>query len=345
MNTKRIILADPELHYIIKLQIKFLQELQDSYEIDVISDRDYFAEYFSSPQNAECLIINDSWATSILSKHNIDHVVILTDGTTSDMDPAVRTRIPRYSSTEEIFNQIRSLLGAESNPGKKKDATVLFFGSASGGTGKTVLSMSIAEHLSRKYYRVLYVNTQSAQTFQYYLSDQATIPTEAAMALLDESIDAYKSLKKQIREESFSYLPPFAMPLFSYGINHDIYASIIGSAKVSRDYDYIIIDAGSELTEDVTSQIALSDKVVMVLRPEAVCNYALKQILNKISIKDEKLIKICNRVKQNPVRDMQGSDSLEISECVSEWTKEINADSIHEFSMTDDILKLAVLMG
>lgn len=346
MKNSRIIMADPELNYIIKLQIKFLQELQDSCEIDVITDKKYFDECFSSPQNADCLIINNNWESNILTKHNIDHVVILTDGTTGDLETeSVRTRIPRYTSTEEIFNQIRSILGTESSQGKKKEATVVYFGSASGGTGKTVLSMCLAEYLSRKFYRVLYINTQSVQTFQFFLNDRSPIPTEAAMALLDESADVFKVLRKQIREERFSYLPPFAMPLFSYGISNDIYTPFVGSAKESKEFDYIIIDAGSDLTNDAADQIALSDKVVMVTKPEKENSFALKHMLNKISVKDEKLIRLCNRVSGTPVRAVFGSDSLDISESISEWEKEIDAESIHSFSLTDDIQKMAVLIG
>lgn len=346
MKNSRIIMADPELNYIIKLQIKFLQELQDSCEIDVITDKKFFDDRFSSPQHADCLIINDNWESSMLAKHNIDHVVILTDGTTSNIEAeSVRTRIPRYTSTEEIYNQIRSILGTETNQGKRNEATVIYFGSASGGTGKTVLSLCLAEYLSRKYYRVLYINTQSVQTFQYYLNDHTAIPTEAAMALLDDNADVFKVLKRQIREERFRYLPPFAMPLFSYGINQDVYTPLIGSAKMSREFDYIIIDAGSDLTNNAADQIAMSDRVVLVAKPERESLFALKHMLSKISVKEEKLIKLCNKVKQNPVRETYGSDSVEISECIFEWEKEIDAESIHDFSHSDDIQKLAVLIG
>ena len=347
MKMRRIILADSELNYIVKLQIKFLQELQDAYVIDVISDREYLDACFSSPQNADCLIINEKWAYPALAKHNVDHIVILTDSkgdvTQSDF---LRPGIPRNTSTEEIYNQIRNILGIKSTQGEKKEATVIFFGSASGGTGKTVLSLCMADYFSRKYYRVLYVNNQSSQSFQYYLKNQNTVSTEAAMALVDaKESDIFPILKKQIREEGFYYLPPFAMPLFSYGIYQDVYTAFIRGAKASREFDYVIIDSGSDLTYGVAEQLALSDRIIMVIKPNEEYHYALKQLFNKISIKEDNIIVLCNRKVPNTINDAHKSELVEINECISEWGNIIDADTIHVFSDTDDIKKIAVLIG
>ena len=348
MKTRRIIMADPELYYILKLQIKFLKEIQDAYEIDVITDREYFEDCFSSPQNAECLIISENWASSGLSKHNIDHIVVLTSGSDTESDTALsRTRIPKYTSTDEIYIQVRNLLGSELATGKipNKEGSVILFHSASGGTGKTVLSLGLAEYLSQKYYRVLYVNTQSAQSFQYYLEDKTPISTNTAIALLDPDNNVYKLLREQFREERFCYLPPFAMPMFSYGIQSKIYTQLIKRAKESNAFDYIIVDTGSELDQETAEEIAIADKVVMVLMQGAEYRFALKEMLRKLNIKNDKLIRLCNRVANTPLKNISADNDVEITECISEWIKEIDHKTIHDFAASDDIKKMAVLLG
>ena len=105
---RKILIADPELHYLLKLQTKFFQKLQDSYEIEIISDKNYFERVFSSPQNADCLIINEGWFDSRLEKHNIEHIVLLSDELVSlgakSADISSGLKIPRHTSIEEIFN-------------------------------------------------------------------------------------------------------------------------------------------------------------------------------------------------------------------------------------------------
>ena len=111
---RKILIADPELHYLLKLQTKFFQKLQDSYEIEIISDKNYFERVFSSPQNADCLIINEGWFDSRLEKHNIEHIVLLSDELVSlgakSADITSGLKIPRHTSIEEIFNQVRNFI-------------------------------------------------------------------------------------------------------------------------------------------------------------------------------------------------------------------------------------------
>lgn len=348
MKSGRIILADPEQNYILKLQIKFLQEMHNAYEIDVISNREFLENHFSSPQKADCLIIGEEWASADLAKHNIDHIVLLTEGTNEESgNGQFRTGISKYTSTDEIYIHIRNLLGIEHITGNvpPKGCEVIMFHSASGGVGKTILAISLAELLSKKYYKILYVNTQSVQSFQYYLNDRTPIPSSTAISILENKKDIYRIVRSQIREERFCYIPPFAMPLFSYGLGAEIYTEIIKMAKKSREFDYVIVDSGNDLDSLTAEHITLSDRVVMVLSPEPEDLYALREMLKKINIENEKLICLCNRERLNPINDSSVNFGAEINESISEWIKKIDSETIHEFAASEDIQKLAVLVG
>lgn len=340
--SKKIIMADPDLQYLLKLQLKFLQKLQDSFEIEAISDINFYDKYLSKPQSAVCLIVNEEWASVDLLRHDIEKIVILTGGQKSISAKALEEnslKIAKHTSTEEIYNKVRSMIGDEFRPVKsKQSSSVIMFRSASGGTGKTVLAMSLAEYLASKYYKVLYVNTQTVQTFQYYLLNQSPISNGTAIALQSRENNVYDTLKSQTREEHFEYLPPFAMLLYSYNIRRDVFTRFIREAKASKEYDYIIVDGDSDLDSSAAEQIALADKVFMILRPGEEYEFALNQLLKKISIPADKLIKVCNKVKRDNKR------ATSANEYIADWEREIDAKTIKEFAQTTDIKKMALLV-
>ena len=327
---KKIIIADPDLNYALKLQAKFFQKLQDTYTIEVITKEDLINKFLKSPQTASCLIISEEWAGLNFSRHNIEKVFTLIEGNTNDA-----FELSRFSGIDEIFNKVRNEIGSETKSLSKDEATVLLFKSASGGTGKTVLSLALAEYLAKKYYKVLYVNTQSSQMFHYYLTDKTPINNSAAMSLQSNVNNAFERLNNQIRHDGFYYLLPFGMPLYSYNINKHVYINFIETAKASKFYDYVIVDSDNNMDEITIKLITIADKVLMVTLPGDDYKFALEQMLKKVNIKN-KLISICNKVKD---------EHVETDEFINEWEKVIDEKSIHEFASLDDVQKIAILVS
>lgn len=328
---RKIIIADPDLNYALKLQAKFFQKMQDSIEVEIISENKIIKNFFKTPQTATCLLINETWMPSNIERQNIENIFTLTEQESKEA-----TSISRYSSTEEIYNKIRNAIGTDTRALTKEDCSVILFKSAMGGTGKTVLSLALAEYLSKKYYRVLYVNTQTMQMFQYYMKDQSPISSDVSMTLQFEK-NFFEKLKKQIRKENFSYLPPFAMPLYAYNVNTRIYTNFIKNAKESKDFDYIIVDGDDDMDNNTISQIALADKILMISLASEEYKFATNQLLKKISLKENKVIKICNRMSENePLEDFD--------EGIYEWHK-IDKESIHAFAETNSMQRIAVLIS
>ena len=71
MGKKRVILADTEENVLSALEIKFLYELDESVELEIITDARYFEELFSKPQNVDVLVCGESLFDLELKKHNI----------------------------------------------------------------------------------------------------------------------------------------------------------------------------------------------------------------------------------------------------------------------------------
>lgn len=330
---RRIIIADPDLNYAIKLQLKFFQKMQGAYEIDLITDKSLIKELPKYSMETDCLLINEVFMSDEVEKANFKKYFILVEDS-----PDSQSQISRYSDIDEIYNIVRNSIGINTRSLTKNQGTsVLLFKSASGGVGKTVLSLALAEFLANKHYKVLYVNTQTFQTFQYYLKDKSTIPNGEAMMLQHEK-DVYYKLKSQIKNEGFNYLSPFTMPLYAYNINVDIYSSFIEKAKASKNYDYIIVDSDNNINLSTLKQITLADKIIFISRPGPSHVYANFEFFKKINLKEEKIIKICNYVEEGFLME-------EVDEYISKWDNDIMQDSIHDFANSGDIYKLAVLIN
>ena len=181
MAKPRIIIADTDINYIIPLQLKFVEDFFELVDLEIITDEDYFNELFSTPQNAEILIVSEELYKQSVQRHNISHAFLMTEQYEEDQTADLRVNfIFKYTSIKEIFNEIIGKSADVLNIKReyKQEMEVVLFYSASGGTGKTTLAMGVAASLTKNYKRVLYVNAARLQSFYHFLENKASI-TEA----------------------------------------------------------------------------------------------------------------------------------------------------------------------
>lgn len=299
MAKPRVIIADEDANYIIPLQFKFVNDFFNKIELEVISDRVYFEEFFSTPQNAEILIVSDGLYDSSLQRHNIANIFVMMeqidDGDTGELNV---NRLFKYTSIKEIFNEIvgKSASALSIAEIEKKETQILLVTSAAGGVGKTTISMGIATSLSKKYKRVLYVNASRLQVYQHMLDNYSAITSsDVYTKLKTTSQDVYAEIKHVIRKETFSYLPPFKASLMSLELNYSVYEKIISSAKKSGDYDFIVVDADSTFDEDKAVLIELADKVFVITKQTLVSVLATNILVSNINgATTDKYCFICN---------------------------------------------------
>ena len=106
MNKPIVVLADLDANYLIPLEDKLTEELYDQIELEIITDKQYFDTFFSTPRKIDTLIISSSLFSQDLLRHNVTDFFVLTEdpGDTQSTDNV--TQIFKYSSTKEIFNQV-----------------------------------------------------------------------------------------------------------------------------------------------------------------------------------------------------------------------------------------------
>ena len=70
MGKPRIIIADTDLNYITLLELKFVEELFDKVNLEMITDKEYFDSLFLTPQKADVMIVSDDFYRETLTIHN-----------------------------------------------------------------------------------------------------------------------------------------------------------------------------------------------------------------------------------------------------------------------------------
>lgn len=343
----RIIIADRDINYVIPLQFKFIQEFFGKVELEIITDSLYFNDLFSGPQKAEVLIVEEALYNDSLLKHNISNIFIMSED--SDVEGVSVQNIKRlfkYTSIKEIFNEIVGKSGSVFNIENKgeTETKIIVVTSANGNVGKTAIAMGLSACLEKHYKQVLYINASRMQSFQYILDNHTSISSsDIYTKVINPHEQIYAEMKHVIRKEKFSYLPSFKAALISLGIDFSIYEKIAMSAKKSKDFDYIIIDAESTFDEDKMRLLDIADRVILVTNQTVNGVEATNTFVANINeVNSEKYFFVCNdfdKDNYNALVSGERNNKFEIDEYV-EHVRINGVLKCNELSENADIRKI-----
>lgn len=299
MSKPRIIIADRDINYVMALQLKFVEDYFDKVDLEIITEKSYFDEFFMTPQLADILIVSEELYDNSLQRHNISHVFLMTEQYDSEQTAELHiNRIFKYTSIKEVFNEI---IGNSANVLKNDNSAertpqIVLVYSASGGTGKTTLAMGMCASLTKNYKRVLYINASRLQGFQHMLDNKTAITSAGIYAKLSApGGEIYHELKHLIRRELFCYIPPFKAALMSLGLNYSVYQKLAEAAKKSGDFDFVVVDCDVVFDEDKASLINIADKVIVVTSQSLASVSATNRLVENINgIDDGKYFFVCN---------------------------------------------------
>lgn len=351
MVKPRVIIADTDHNYIIPLQLKFVEDYFEEVDLEIITDAACFQTAFSTPQRADVLIISEDLYSLAIRRHNIAHIFLMTERYEEEQTEDLNlTRIFKYTSIKEIFNEIT---GKSANVFKSKKATtqqtqVVLVYSASGGTGKTTLAMGVSASLTKNYKKVLYLNAERLQSFQYLLDNPSSVASAEVYAKLTNPTESiYADIKHVIRKELFSYLPPFKAALLSLGFRYSIFLEIVKAAKKSGDFDFIVVDADITFDEDKADLINFADKVLVVANQSLASVTATNVLVSNVNgMNSDKYIFICNDfVKEDPNALISPNTTLKFT--VSDYVDHFRyyeQMKLDDFSKESSIQRVAFLI-
>ncbi|MDR1564898.1 MAG: AAA family ATPase [Oscillospiraceae bacterium] len=300
MSKPLIILADTDDRYLAPMELKFLEELYDKIELEVITDAAYFKAYFATPRRSEIIVVSRELYSSELQKHNIAHIFVLSEQNDNQTEELDINSIFKYRSVKEIYNEIMFNVSESLFVEKQalNETTVAAVYSPCGGTGKTTLAMGVAASLAQSFKRVLYLNAEHMHSFHYYLNNKECLRNEAYPALQQRNEDLYRDLKPYFRKELFDYLPPFCASLSALNIDFKAYAQLIRLIKGTRDYDYIIVDTDFVFDEAKAELLSMANRVLLTFNQDSFSVFKTQVLLNNIDFADnEKYLFICNAYK------------------------------------------------
>lgn len=347
----RIVIADNDKNYIVPLQLKFVEDFFDKIDLEIISDCNYFDEFFSVPQNIDILIVSEDLFNPSLQKHNIENTFVMTEQHEEDETAELNVyRIFKYTSIKEIFNEIigKSAEALQIETEDHKEPQIILVYSASGGVGKTTVALGICACLTKNYKRVLYIDAERLQVFQNKLNNPAPISeSDVYSEMMSPDEDVYGEIKHVIRKEGFFYLPPFKGGIMSLGISFSSYSRIAVSAKKSYDYDYIVIDTDSVLDDDKAELLSVADKVIVVTSQTVSSVYATNLFVSNINdANSEKFCYVCNNFSKEKDNALISPD-IQVKFAVSDYIEHIyqyDRTSCEDFSKNSDIQKIAFLV-
>lgn len=349
MSKPFVVLADLDANYLVPLEDKLTEELYDQIDLEIITDKQYFDMFFSSPRKIDTLIISDLLYGQELHKHNISDVFVLTEDVEETKSTENATRIFKYSSTKEIFNQVlykkKEMLNVQF---VNKETQVVVVTSAIGGSGKTTLSLSLAQSLSKNHKRVLYLSTDIMQSFGYFLHNKDFLSNDffKVFSVGDEKL--YNSIIPHLRKEEFAYLPPFSRTILSFGLDSSIYNRITKVARAAKEYDYIIVDVDMHLDQSKAELINASDKVIINVLQDEYSAYKTEFLARNIDCKNgEKFIFVCNKFRRDINNDYINSvigQQFMIAEYIDELPLHLQ-HSLESFSEINGIKNLAYVLS
>ncbi|MCR4614921.1 MAG: AAA family ATPase [Clostridiales bacterium] len=299
MKKLRVVLADPDENYLLPFVTKFLDEHEDAIELNVITNIDYYNEFFSHPQELDVLLVGESFYSSTIRRHNISNIYVLTENSNEDSSTvAGEIHLFKYSSIPSIYNRIAS--SSKMDTSKSKETSVVLFYSATGGSGKTSVALAVSEFIAQNYKRVLYINAEQMNAFYKDFQDKTPIPNNVILRACNDPAEGMATLKRAVKNQSFDYLPPFSLSLSSLNIPFNIYENFIDYIKMTKEYDYIIVDTDSVWNLEKASMVAKANKVLVISNQTNSSVFSTNILLNNMICKEnDKFYFICNKYNGN----------------------------------------------
>lgn len=347
MRRAGVVLADTDETIIAPLEIKFLEGMGEDIDLRVITDTGYFRDCFSRPQDADILVIGEDLYYPELQKQNFRNIFVLAEKMTEELSERGVIYIFKYASIKEIYSRVIAEGGLEKRD-KARNTQVVLVCSASGGVGKTTLALGMSAYFARHYQRTIYINAERINDFHYHMSDRSSIPSSVCQRITGDKGDIYAHAKEVVRNEGFDYLPPFAKALSSMGLDLSIYRQFIAGARMSNDYDVIIVDTDSIFDREKAELVALADKVILLWRNTGSSIFSMNTLIKNMDCSDEeKYYFICNGCDEEGDGDFFGKLACEPAFTVSERMTSIeNIDSmgLQEIAEHEQIQKIAALI-
>lgn len=299
MGRVKIILADTDEGYLLPLEHRFVKGFGERADFVLLSDRAYFDTYFSTPQQADILVISEALFSRALERHDLANVFILSEHDETVAGELNAKRVLKYTSPQEIFLEVRSgaILRLDDESGRSATKVVLVY-SPVGGAGATSVALGVCGALAQSRKKALFVSTESLQTFSSFLSEDTKLSFSQKLLVTDRGEGAYDRLKAALGNEGFDYLPPFAQALMAMNLKTQDFLSLFDLIKSGAEYDYLVVEAPREFSQELSTLMGYADQTVVVAMQDKPSVYKLECLLKNINyVGGNRFLLVCGRFR------------------------------------------------
>ncbi len=294
----QVYLADEDLSYLSKIELLLLREYGEQIELHLVTDNDYLSELLKTPQRIDVFVIAESFWKEEYRKQSVSRIFFLNENERPErVEPGV-VNIYKYSSVQNVVHTINVALKhlIRGNIGKAEKKIIMVY-SPQGGSGKTSLALGTADALFQLGNKVLYINTETLQTFREN-NIQLDWANRSLITALSTGRFSKEVLESNIVGEGVNYLLPLQYSLLANGIRDMNYTSLIHSAKELLPYDYIIVDTSSEFNDFKAQMIAMSDQIIIPCLQDEQGVLKIEAMLRNMNVTDKKkYIFVCNKFR------------------------------------------------
>lgn len=304
MKKISIVIIEEDEKFLDAIEWKFLEEYGELAEIESISDQSYFQTYFAQPRDIDVLVVADKLYIDMVKKQNIQITFVLNEeGENVSYDDHVYG-VNKYCTPNELGRHllgiINSKMDIQSQSDEKRQTKGIFVYSPIGGCGKTMTALGLSEVLAKMGKKVLYMNLETVQTFQWYLEDQEESYEGFESCIANNETHVMSYLKQALGHEDFDYLRPIKQSTLAYGINEENYIFLIERLLDSNFYDFIVFDASSELSIFKTRLMGKCNKMLIILQQDSLSVCKVEQFLKNIDYSDENhFLYLCNNYEED----------------------------------------------
>ena len=326
MKRIRVVVADNDSQYLDMLD----QYLQDVWEqesaVSSFSEAERLASFLStlSSDGIDVLLLSEGMSRSIQETMGADAYqalkavkIILSeqkemkDGVCQDWPEADGFQIAnKYQKMSALCGAVWQAYGKATGQTEKVfkgDHATKFIGvySPVGGSGKTILSLMLAQALAYSQKQVFYLNCETIDSTSGILPVKEDSVSVSDLLESGENLGSLLSPQYAAPEAGFSYVKPLISSLEWNELREEERDDFFYRLQAISRFDYVVLDFDSDLSAEKTAMLKYCDQIVMPFLADAVSVNKMRRFFyelrrnRELNFLNKKIIYIGNRIGNN----------------------------------------------
>jgi cellulose biosynthesis protein BcsQ len=304
MSKYNLVLLDEELDYLNNLMNYISQNYSYKFNVVSFTELKYMEEYLNKNNKVDIILI---------SPNLYDEQVVLRHGTSliflvASENQSVKSYpfVKKYQAADKICGEIiRIFENAEAETKLVKDESltkVITVYSPIGGIGKTTLSLSMAENLSQKSKKVLYISLEPIQSYPVFLKQKSSkfSFSDVLFSIKQKDNEVLDIISKGIIKDSDTgifYFNPVDSILELEDLSSQDIKDLIEAINSSRLFQYMVIDLPATMNTKYYELFRNSHKVILPIGQDAKTVVMVDSLINQLDEYDNFFF-LQNKVKE-----------------------------------------------